>query len=61
MKFNSVSMSANDMQFLQQRDFQRYDIAMFFGVPPHMLGATEKKTSWGSGIEQQGTGLSPTP
>lgn len=56
-KFNSIGMSADDLQFLQQRDFQRYDIAMFFGVPPHMLGATEKQTSWGSGIEQQGIGF----
>lgn len=57
MKFSPVSMNAKDMQFLEQRDFQRYDIAMFFGVPPHMLGATEKTTSWGSGIEQQGIGF----
>lgn len=54
MSFSPTSMSAVDMQFLEQRDFQRYDIAMFFGVPPHMIGATEKQTSWGSGIEQQG-------
>lgn len=57
MGFSPVSMTALDMQFLQQRDFQRYDIAMYFGVPPHMLGATEKTTSWGSGIEQQGIGF----
>lgn len=57
MEFSAVSMSAKDLQFLEQRDFQRYDIAMFFGVPPHMLGATEKQTSWGSGIEQQGIGF----
>ena len=57
MKWGQVGMSAKDMQFLEQRDFQRYDIAMFFGVPPHMLGATEKTTSWGSGIEQQGIGF----
>lgn len=57
LTFKNVSMSADDMQFLQQREFQRYDIAMFFGVPPHMLGATEKQTSWGSGIEQQGIGF----
>jgi HK97 family phage portal protein len=54
MDFGSVSMTARDLQFLEQRDFQRYDIAMFFGVPPHMIGATEKTTSWGSGIEAQG-------
>jgi HK97 family phage portal protein len=54
MDFGTVSMTARDLQFLEQRDFQRYDIAMFFGVPPHMIGATEKATSWGSGIEAQG-------
>ncbi|WP_454914993.1 phage portal protein [Xanthobacter sediminis] len=52
-----VAMTAEDTQFLQNREFQRYDIAMFFGVPPHMIGATEKTTSWGSGIEQQGIGF----
>ena len=57
MSWNPVGMSAKDSQFLEQRDFQRYDIAMFFGVPPHMLGVTEKTTSWGSGIEQQGIGF----
>jgi HK97 family phage portal protein len=57
MDYTPLALTANDAQFLQQRDFQRYDIAMFFGVPPHMLGATEKTTSWGSGIEQQGIGF----
>lgn len=57
MDYGAVGMKATDLQFLEQRDFQRYDIAMFFGVPPHMLGATEKTTSWGSGIEQQGIGF----
>ncbi|TDW21061.1 HK97 family phage portal protein [Rhizobium azibense] len=52
-----MSMTASDLQFIQSRDFQRYDIAMFFGVPPHMIGATEKTTSWGSGIEQQNIGF----
>lgn len=52
-----MSMTAGDLQFLEQRDFQRYDIAMFFGVPPHMIGATEKTTSWGSGIEHMNIGF----
>jgi phage portal protein BeeE len=33
------------------------EIAMYFGVPPHMLGDTEKSTSWGTGIEQQTQGF----
>ncbi len=57
MKLETIAMDATDMQFLEQRNFQRYDIAMFFGVPPHMIGATEKATSWGSGIEQMGIGF----
>lgn len=57
MKFSPVALSAEDAQWLGARDFQRYDIAMFFGVPPHMIGATEKTTSWGSGIESQGIGF----
>jgi HK97 family phage portal protein len=48
------SLSPEELQFLQLRDFQRYDIAAFMGVPPYLIGATEKSTSWGSGIEQQG-------
>lgn len=50
-------MSAQDLQFLQLREFQRSDVAMFFGVPPHMAGIVDKTTSWGSGIEQQSTGF----
>jgi len=57
MKPEPLSFSPEDAQWLGARDFQRYDIAMFFGVPPHMIGATEKTTSWGTGIEAQGTGF----
>ena len=57
MTVESISLTAEDAQWLGTRDFQRYDIAMFYGVPPHMLGATEKTTSWGSGIEAQGIGF----
>jgi HK97 family phage portal protein len=57
MELKPLSLSAEDTQWLGTRDFQRYDIAMFFGVPPHMIGATDKTTSWGSGIEAQGTGF----
>jgi hypothetical protein len=48
-------MSAADAQFLEGRKFQRSEIAMFFGVPPFLLGDVEKTTSWGSGIDSMGT------
>lgn len=57
MKVADVFLSAADMQFLESRQFEVRQIAMFFGVPPHMLGDTEKSTSWGTGIEAQTTGF----
>ncbi|KPF47111.1 phage portal protein [Rhizobium sp. AAP43] len=58
MKMDQVSMTSEDAQWLDSRKFSRTDITMFFGVPPHMIGDTEKSTSWGSGIEQQSIGYS---
>ena len=47
-----VTLSAQDSQLIEARRFQVADIARAFGVPPHMVGETDKSTSWGSGIEQ---------
>lgn len=57
MDVASMSMTFEDAQWIEGRKFSRSDIAMFFGVPPHMIGDTDKTTSWGSGIEQQGIGF----
>lgn len=52
-----LSMTAEDAQLLESRRFQVIDIARAFGVPPFMVGETEKSTSWGTGIEQMGIGF----
>ncbi|UWL62488.1 MULTISPECIES: phage portal protein [Brucella/Ochrobactrum group] len=57
MDYARIAMTAEDAQWLEARKFSRTDIAMFFGVPPHMIGDTEKSTSWGTGIEQQSIGF----
>jgi HK97 family phage portal protein len=57
LKVDGSLMSAEDLQFLESRQFARSDVGMFFGVPPHMYGDTEKATSWGSGIEAQQIGF----
>ncbi|WP_416193667.1 phage portal protein [Nitrobacter sp. TKz-YC01] len=57
MDYARIAMTAEDAQWLEGRKFSRTDIAMFFGVPPHMIGDTEKSTSWGTGIEQQSIGF----
>lgn len=55
-KFEPLSMSNSDAQYLEIRKFQVEDIARIFGVPLFMIQSTEKTTSWGSGIEQMSMG-----
>lgn len=57
MKWHQVTMTAEDAQFLETRSFTVEDIARWFGVPNHMIGAQERATSWGSGIEQMSLGF----
>lgn len=56
-KWTPLSIAPNESQFLQTKQFQRTEIYMMFGVPPHMLGDTEKNTSWGSGISELSLGF----
>jgi HK97 family phage portal protein len=51
--WKSMQIDPSDAQTLETRRYQVSDIARIFGVPLHLLGETEKATSWGSGIEQQ--------
>lgn len=52
-----LTMTAEDAQLLATRKFQVEDLARIFGVPPHMIGYTEKTTSWGAGVEQMSIGF----
>jgi len=56
-EFKTTTVSAEDSQLLETRRFQVADICRIFGVPPFMVGETDKSTSWGSGIEQQSIGF----
>jgi HK97 family phage portal protein len=53
MKFQAVTMTPEDSQFLETRAFHVEEICRWFRVPPFMVGHTEKTTSWGTGLEQQ--------
>lgn len=52
-KFEKLSMSPSDAQFLETRKFSTTEIARLFGVPGWMINDQEKSTSWGTGMEQQ--------
>jgi len=57
LKLTPWSMSLEDAQFLQSRQFQVEEVSRWLGVPPHLLMQTDKQTSWGTGIEEQNRGL----
>lgn len=57
IKFQQLSIPPEDAQFVETRRFQITEVARLFGIPPHMLMETDKSTSWGTGIEQQGIGF----
>lgn len=57
MTYEKLGMTSDEAQFLESRKFQRGEIASIFRVPPHMIGDTEKSSSWGAGIEVQGIGF----
>jgi HK97 family phage portal protein len=57
LKWQSITINPDDAQMLESRGFGVEEICRFFGVPPFMVGHTEKSTSWGTGIEQQTLGF----
>ncbi|MBM7770903.1 HK97 family phage portal protein [Actinokineospora baliensis] len=56
-RFQRVTISPEEAQFLQTRAFQIADVARIFGVPPHLLADASGSTSWGSGLAEQNTGF----
>jgi HK97 family phage portal protein len=54
MDVKTLSLPLEELQLLEARRFSVEDIARIYGVPPFMIGHTEKTTSWGSGVEAMG-------
>jgi HK97 family phage portal protein len=52
MKWESVSLSPQDIELLASRQFQISEICRWYGVPSVMVNDTSSTTVWGSGIEQ---------
>lgn len=55
--FQQLTIPPDQLQFLESREWQSSEIARMYGIPPHLIGDTNKTTSWGSGIEQQNIGF----
>ena len=44
LKYSPISISPNEAQFLETKEFQINEIARIFRVPPHMVGDLEKSS-----------------
>jgi HK97 family phage portal protein len=52
-EFKPIAIPPQDAQLLSSRQWAVTEIARMVGVMPHMIGDTERSTSWGTGIEAQ--------
>ena len=57
LKYSPLTISPGDAELLGSRQWSVEDVCRWFRVPPHMIGHTEKVTSWGTGLEQQVIGF----
>ncbi|MFC5524025.1 phage portal protein [Polaromonas jejuensis] len=57
LEVQQLTMSAVDSQILQTANWSLEEICRILGVPPFMVGSTEKSTSWGTGQENMGRGF----
>ncbi len=57
MTWQDVGFSNHDAELLTMRKFEVEEIARVYQIPLHMVGSTEKATTWGSGIAQLNQGL----
>ena len=57
LKWNQITVNPEESQFIETRRLQGAQIAGLYRVPPHMVSDTDRGTSWGTGIEEQGIGF----
>jgi len=57
LKFQPWSLSAEDAQFLESREFSISEVARWFGVPANLLMKDGAVSTWGQGIEVVNRGL----
>jgi len=56
-EFMPLTLPPEDAQLLETRRFNVEQICRWFGVPPVLIGHTDKTTTWGTGLEQINLGF----
>lgn len=57
LKAQPLTLNAVDSQILETANWNLEEVCRVLGVPPFMVGSTEKSTSWGTGQENMGRGF----
>lgn len=58
LKYRAIGISQADAQFIETQGLTRLEIAMFYGVPPSMIGDnTGADSNWGTGLEEKSRGF----
>lgn len=57
LQIKELTLSPVDAQILETAKWDLEEICRILGVPPFMVGSTEKTTSWGSGVENMSRGF----
>lgn len=58
LKIMPISMTSEDAQLLQTREFEVVNICIAFGVPPQLIGVKDATSGWaGSSLEQLNLGF----
>lgn len=53
VKPETIGINPVDAQLLESRGWSVQEVCRWFGVPPWMVGYTDKGSNWGTGLEQQ--------
>lgn len=53
MRYEKLTMSNADAEYVNSRKLNVLDICRIFGVPSHLVMSSENTTTWGSGIAEQ--------
>jgi HK97 family phage portal protein len=53
IKADTIGINPVDAQLLETRAHGIEEVCRWFGVPPWMVGQTDKGSNWGTGLEQQ--------
>lgn len=57
LEVEKLSITPHDASLLPTRQFTVEEICRVIGVPPFMVGATDKQSSWGTGVSVMGKGF----